>query len=167
MFSFPSIRRKNFVLPDLLIYCILAPTGMHPEVRPQLAFFEWSFGSKARNLKDRTTLRKGLPRFVENWTCFREMTGMLQALQLQTYKSLEVFIDGDSLGGDKVDITKGFSEVQRPQWVPYEKMKLLVFRCEFPQYLTFEDASSSSTDTKLHKLKKINPEFLSTPINPF
>jgi hypothetical protein len=69
------------------------------------------------------------------------MTGMLQALQRETYKSLEVFIDGDILGGDMVDIIDAFSEVQRPQWGPYEKMKLLVFRCEFPHYLTFEDES--------------------------
>ena len=74
MFSFPSIRRKNFVSPDVRINCILAPTGMQPEVRPQLALFEWSFGSKARNLKDRTTLSNGVPRFVENRTYFREMT---------------------------------------------------------------------------------------------
>jgi hypothetical protein len=40
-----------------------------------------------------------------------------------------------------VDIIKAFSEVQQPQWGPYEKMKLLVFRCESPHYLTFEDES--------------------------
>ena len=142
MCTLPSIRRKSFTGPDVLIDHILAPIGIYPEIRVRLAHFEWAFGSKARLWKDRTTPRKGPPRFVKNWTYCRVMSQMLITLQFQTCKSLEVFIDGDSLGGDMVDIIDMFVHAQGQQW---EKLKLLVFRCDFPQDLTIGDESTTRT----------------------
>ena len=133
MITLPSNRRKNFFGVDALLNHILAPMGIYSEVRPQLRRFEWAFGSKVRLRKDRTKAL-GPPRFVTNWYYYRDMAHMLLALQLQTYKSLEVFVDGDSLGGDMVDIINALVSVQ--QLRRYEKLKLLVFRCDCPQDLT-------------------------------
>jgi hypothetical protein len=72
------------------------------------------------------------------------MAQMLLALQLQTYKSLEVFVDGDSLGGDMVDIIKALESVQ--QLRRYEKLKLLVFRCDCPQVLTLGTGTPSDIE---------------------
>ena len=133
MFTLPSNRGKNFGGVDVLINRILAPMGTYSEVRPQLRRFEWAFGSKVRLRKDRTKAL-GPPRFVKNWSCNRDMAHMLLALRLQTYKSLEIFVDGDSLGGDMVDMIDNLASVQ--QLPRYEKLKLLVFRCDCPQDLT-------------------------------
>ena len=169
MISLPSIREKDWVKPAILIDSVL---GLYPEIRPQLLRFEWSFGSKARFCKDRTTgIRRGPPRFVTNRTCERELMRMLKALQLRTYKSLEVFIDGDSLGGDMVDIAEGLiPHVQVQQSTPYEKMKLLVFRCEIPQDLATGDESDTcavENDARASEVEQKHPvwDYVHNPLS--
>jgi hypothetical protein len=145
MITLPSNRRKNFFGVNALLKHILAPMGIYSEVRPQLRRFEWTFGSKVRLRKDRTkALTAGSPRFVKNWSYYRDMAQMLLELQLQTYKSLEVFVDGDSLGGDMVDIINALVSVQQVR--RYEKLKLLVFRCDCPQVLTIGTGTPSDIE---------------------
>jgi hypothetical protein len=119
---------------------------------PPLIYFESSTGSTAKLLKhrvdDRSNGEEELNSYANSFTS-RTRFGILQYLQHHV-KTLEMFVDNDTLAGPFLAHTILFpfrNKKPRRDKIPrFEKMKLIVFRCESPASLTsFESGTDDCT----------------------
>jgi len=109
---------------------------------PPLVYFELSTGSTAKLLRHRIDDRNNGEQEVNyhaNYFTARTRLGILRYLQHHV-TTLEVFVDNDSLAGPFLTHTILFpfrKQTPRRDKIPrFERMKLMVFRCENPASLT-------------------------------
>jgi len=107
---------------------------------PNLVYFELLTGSRARLLRGRIDDRENIEdetNTLANYFTSRTRFGILRYLQ-EHVKTLQVFVDNDSLDGPFLNHTMllPHPHAKADSFPRFEKMKLLVFRCEDPGSLT-------------------------------